>query len=384
MDLRIAMVDPSAFTIPYDTHLCDALIEQGHQVTLYGRPYRREESHVGESDYYQAQFHRGAEWLRRAGAPGFLCTVVKGFEHGLSLAALWNRLRRDKPDVIHFQWVVLPVVDNFMLGRMRSIAPLVLTVHDTEPFCGAPSSAMQTLGWKNNLDRFDRLIVHSAYSRDSLLAIGVSADKMEVIPHGVMRLPGKSPFDVRTAPSQPRNVVLFGAMKAYKGVDVLLDAFAALNAKLRATVNLRISGACFLDSDQLVAQCKSLGISDQVCWDMRFLGDDDVHELCRNADLFVFPYRRIDSSGALMLVLPYARPIVATTVGGFADILTDGENAILVPPEDPRALAQALERVLTQTSTAETLGRANLQLSEGILNWHSIATHTSSLYRSLL
>ena len=133
--MRVALIDPSLFTLPYDVALTAGLRACGHDVVLHGRRPRGDDGAarrvvVTESFY------------RFSGAPVFdampkpVRLGVKGVDHVVSMAALKSRLARDRPDIIHFQWLPLPIVDRFFVTAMRPIAPIVLTVHDSNPFNG--------------------------------------------------------------------------------------------------------------------------------------------------------------------------------------------------------------------------------------------------------
>ena len=126
-----------------------------------------------------------------------------------------------------------------------------------------------------------------------------------------------------------------------------------------------------------------LGIQDLVEWHLRFVSDDEVPSFIESSQLVAFPYRRIDASGVLMLVLPFGKPIVATRVGCFEELLTDEEHALLVPPEDHRALARALERVVTRQEEARAMGLRARHLALDAMSWDRIAERTEALYREM-
>ena len=112
--------------------------------------------------------------------------ALKGADHVLCMAALLARLRRERPDVIHFQWLPLPVVDRHFLPAFARLAPLVLTAHDSKPFNGDPAARLQGLGAKDCFGLFDRLIVHTERFRERLLSAGVPAERVVRIPHGLL------------------------------------------------------------------------------------------------------------------------------------------------------------------------------------------------------
>ena len=159
--MRIALIDPSLFTLPYDAGLIEGLTSLGHDVTLHGRALRREDGGLGavrlSEDFYRVAGSRAVSAL-----PGKARLAIKGADHAWSMWRLLAQLRRTRPDVIHFQWLPLPMVDGALLRQFRAVAPLVLTVHDTDPFNGDPSAALQARGFRQGFDGFLPVLMQTA------------------------------------------------------------------------------------------------------------------------------------------------------------------------------------------------------------------------------
>src|SRR5690348_14729632 len=109
--MRIAIVDPSLFTLPYDAHLCEGLAQAGHEVRLYGRHLRPGE--LAGTSALAPFFYSLSEKLPRAGKNSSrLRNVVKPLEHVFDTLRLLRELRRFRPDVVHYQWMPIPAVDR--------------------------------------------------------------------------------------------------------------------------------------------------------------------------------------------------------------------------------------------------------------------------------
>jgi glycosyltransferase involved in cell wall biosynthesis len=375
--MKVAVVDPSLFTIPYDAALVAALRAAGAEVLFFGRRERPGET-VPAALRLRRHFYRGAERLRPA-LPAAAFRLAKGAEHALDMLRLRALLAAARPDAIHFQWAPLPVVDRRLMGLFRRIAPTILTVHDTTPFNGSPNSSLQQMGALAVFEAFDRLVVHTEQGRQALLRRGIAEEKLSVVPHGVLAL-GEA---AAKAPGAERTVLLFGKIKAYKGTDLLIEAFARLPETVRRTTRLRIVGEPFIDLAPLKARAAALGVADRILWDPRYVSDAEIGAILAEADLLAFPYREIDASGVLMAAFPYGKPIVATSIGAFRELLRDGEHGRLVPPEDPAALAAALADVLADPARAARMGARVRALADGIPGWDEIARRTLALYRTL-
>ncbi len=102
----------------------------------------------------------------------------------------------------------------------------------------------------------------------------------------------------------------------------------------------------------------------------RFVSDLELAAVFRRADLVVLPYRESEQSGVLATALAFGKPILATEVGGFAEL---GDALHLVPPSDPAALQAGLTDLLTNEQARSKLGAAAGELANGTLSWARIA-----------
>ncbi len=383
--MKVAVIDPSLFTIPYDEALCGALAELGCRPLLYGRQLRAGEMRAGTTPL-EPIFYRLVERFHAA-LPLRMFRLAKGVEHGLDMLRLTRRLSADPPDVIHFQWAPLPVLDRHLIPRLRRIAPVLLTVHDTTPFNGSPNDALQAVGAASIFATFDHLIVHSEGGRTQLAARGLARERISVIPHGALRLPSmpRQADPVRSRSSgATRTILAFGKIKPYKGIDLLIEAFAGLPPALRAEARLRVVGEPYMPLEPMKLRARELGIADRIEWDERYVRDDEIGGIIGAADILAFPYRQIDASGVLMASLGYGKPIVASAIGAFADLLRDGEHGRLVPPEDATALSDALADLLGDPARARAMGDKTREIAAGIAGWPEIAEKTASLYQLLI
>jgi glycosyltransferase involved in cell wall biosynthesis len=377
--MKVALIDPSLFTIPYDAALGAALAGEGCETALYGRRLRPHESVPG-STAMQPHFYRLGERLRGR-LPVDLGRLAKGAEHVLDMLRLRREAAARRFDVVHFQWAPLPVLDKRLVGLFRRVAPVVMTVHDTTPFNGSANNRLQKIGSLSVFGAFDHLIVHTEGGKAQLMERGLPESRISVIPHGILA----------TAPAAPaagtggeKTILLFGKIKPYKGLDLLIEAFARLPAALRAAARLKVVGEPFLDVGGLRARAAELGVADRVEWDLRYVPDAEIGSLLAGADVLAFPYREIDVSGVLMACVPYGKPIVASRIGAFAQLLEDGVSGRLVPPEDVGALAGALAEVLADPAKAARLGAGAKALVGSVPGWDEIARRTIGVYRSLI
>jgi glycosyltransferase involved in cell wall biosynthesis len=316
---RIALVDPSLFTLPYDAALIGGLEECGADVTLWGRPLRPGEA-VPPVDLRAAFFRREEAFSGRKRTVAKALGSLGAWRWALPEIEAWA------PDVVHLQWLTAPLLDRRRIEALKRFSTVAITVHDAVPFQGA-ASALQSAGWFKTLAAADLLLVHHACTAEALRQAGVDRPTVRV-QHGPLRARRVGLFE-------PGLLVQFGTIKPYKGHDVLLRALVQLPDH-----RLLIAGPG--DASALHRLAETLGVEDRVEFDTRFVPDDELDDLLSRADVFVLPYRRADASGVLWRIAGLGRPVIASRVGGLAEDLRDGDTAALVPPEDPAALATAI------------------------------------------
>jgi glycosyltransferase involved in cell wall biosynthesis len=374
--MRISIIDPSLFTLPYDRALARGLASAGHQVTLHGRRLGADDNGAAGINLL-ADFYRVAGSRAVAALPRLARLGIKGVDHAWSMTQLLRRLRRSRPDVIHFQWLALPLVDGALLAAFQRIAPLVLTVHDTDPFNGDPTSGLQQHGFARCLATFDRLIVHTAQGQARLLQRGIPADRLIMLPHGLLTQPTLAPADPMTG---PLTFLLFGKVKPYKGVDVMIEAFARLPPALQSQAEVRVVGKPYMDMAPLHALATSRGVGRRISFEQRFVHDDEVDALFGPGAVAVFPYREIEASGVLFLALAHGRPVIASDLGSFSDTVTDGVHGHLVPADDIAALTDALAHVIADRGFAASCASSARSLADAVPSWDEIGQRTAGAY----
>ena len=376
--MKVAMADPSLFTGRYDDSLCAALGEQGADVTLLGRPMRPTDAITPRGYRYAPHFFRRSEALRARLGEGRAFRLLKAAEYGAA-CAFGSIDALSHADVTHFQWLPLAPADRLLLRRLKGRTALVHTVHNADAYHA--DAGLQGRGYRVLLDMFDALIVHGETTRRALEEQGVEPRRIHVTPHPPMRLAAATPADLAAIgdPGAPR-LLFFGTIRPYKGVDLLFEACLAL-WKAGHRFELALAGKPFMDIHPLLESVRAAGFADRLITDLGFLTEPRLDAHMRKADVIVFPYRQIDSSGAFLSALHHGKAMVTSDVGMFASL--PDEAAVRTPAGNPAALAQALLRLLESPAIRQTAGAAARAYGESMGSWKDIALATIDIYRSV-
>ncbi len=374
--LSALLVDPALFTGPYDAGLSEGLDAAGVGVRWAGRPLRTGEAAELARDSIEPIYYRGVQ--DTAKGRGAVWKLRKAASHLLGGLRLLGLARRGRFDIVHFQWAVVPLYDASLMHRLRRRLPVILTVHDLEPFNDAPTSALQTLGFKRALQAASHIIVHTAAARQVLIDRGRAPQTVSTIAHGPLTLSAAAPPVAARdwTPGSPWRVVLFGKLQPYKGADLLVEAAGLLSPGDRARLRIVIAGEPFIPMEPLFARIAKLGLSETVEVRARRLDEAEMADLFGAADAFVFPYREIEASGVLHLVLPYGRWIIASDLGAFRELIVDGRNGARVQPGSAETLAVALAASIGRRPDADDVAR--------VAGWDEIGLQTRAVYQQAL
>jgi glycosyltransferase involved in cell wall biosynthesis len=366
--MKVQLVDPSAFTPPYDRALAGALAQHGAEVELltsrflYG-PVPEPEGYLVRECFYRRSAERGLE------APGR--RVFKAAEHLRDMRGLRGKL---DGDVVHYQWLTMPYPDAFLLPAKR---PRLLTAH----YILSPTpSRRETKVAKRLFSRMDAVVAHSEHGAARLRdEVGLDPSRVRVIPHGAFdyltRLPEEKPLPAELEGAEGPVILFFGLLRPYKGLDLLLEAFAQVEG-----AELWIVGNPRMDVAPLRAAARAA--SGRVRFVTRFVEDAEIPPIFRRADLVVLPYRDAEHSGVLYTGLAFGKPMVLSAVGGFPEVAATGA-ARLVPPGDATALASALSELTGDPAALERLAEAARLAATDAYSWDSVATRTLALYEEL-
>lgn len=134
------------------------------------------------------------------------------------------------------------------------------------------------------------------------------------------------------------NLLFFGFVKHYKGLDILLDALPIVMKQI-PQIKLTIAGDVYGDRSIYLNQIDKLGLKDRVEAHFKYIPDEELEKFFAECDVCVIPYRTATQSGVVQMAYAHEKPVIATRVGGISEVVIDGENGFLVEPENPQALA---------------------------------------------
>lgn len=376
--MKIFFIDPSMFLPSYNGQFCNALHRVDADIQLITRRPRPHEVISVDGYALHEFFYRFSERMNGHMKP--LKGLIKGVEHAVDLHRLVKWAEQAKPDVIHFSWILLPMVEGWFIERLRRVAPLVLTVHNTVPFHNEGTSKLMQSGHEELYRRFDHLIPHTQSIKQYLENLGIPEAKMTCMPHPVIDLPKPEPQAIERVDGR-KEILFFGNIKQYKGTDVLVEAALDM-ATRRQDFRVTIAGPSFIPIDELHAQIKAAGQEHLFRFVQRYLNDQDIANELEATDMIVFPYREIDTSGAFATASQCGKPIIASDIGSFSEAPAKG-HVMPIRRANKDDLIQALEGLITDPVLYEQWRNKSEILSGHMYSWQRYASECLDMYRNL-
>jgi colanic acid/amylovoran biosynthesis glycosyltransferase len=281
-----------------------------------------------------------------------------------ALAASW-RLRRLGVEHVHAQFAN-QTADCAAIAATVAGIPFSFTAHAYDVYQSTARHRNETLGWK--LRHARRALAVSDYAA-RLLRSHLPVDASMRVATAYVGIPTELFRATPPSTSEDGGLRLLAVARLCekKGIDTLIDACGLLRARgVRIALRLVGDGP---QRDALAARASAAGLRDAV----RFEGpvpQEEVARAMRDCDAFVLPCRR-DRNGDMdgiptvfMEAMATGRPVVSTAVSGIPELVRDGETGLVVPPDDPEALAAALARLAGDPALRRRLGTAARALVE--------------------
>ncbi len=294
-----------------------------------------------------------------------------------------RRCRRRRYDVIHVHWP-LPQGVFGLVGKRVSGARLVASFHGAELLLVRRYPFLQPI-LKYLTERCDAVSANSSFTAGLIRQI---ADvEVQVIPYGsALKVPGTLEVPGTSRPSarhlEPGRVLFVGRLIERKGLPHLIEAMDRLKERLQVRLDIVGLGYQEMELKRMVAE---RGLEKVVIFRGR-VTEEELNELYAGCDVFVLP-SIVDAQGdteglgvVLLEALSYKKPVIGTNVGGIPDIIIPDETGLMVEAGHSAALAQAIERVLTDQALARRLGEAGFEYVSQRFSWPRIVDEVMALY----
>jgi len=282
-----------------------------------------------------------------------------------------QQIRRFDPDLIHLQrghlWfnLVLPLLRRY---------PLVITIHDPRPHVGdrETQKVPQTI-WNFGRHRADQVIVHGKQLKQVAVdELGLPSEIVHVIPMIALW----DDLAMSHVHEDGHQVLFFGRIWGYKGLEYLIRAEPLITAQVPdAKIVIAGQGEDFGRYRRLMVHPERFTVYNE------YVTHAKRDELFRRASVVALPYIDASQSAVIPIAYTFAKPVVATTVGGLPEMVEHGRTGFLVPPRDDRALADAVVRLLRDEKLRHQMGANGKRKVDTECSADAVARRTLAVYR---
>lgn len=295
----------------------------------------------------------------------------------------------NRKTIIHFQ---------FFRGRLETFLLLILRLFGVKIVKTAhnilPHEKNKTDYFLNNIvyKSASALIVHSSFLKNKLLKnFNVNAHKVSVIPHGNFDFyfkdknqDGIYARNKINLKSDDNVLLFFGVIREYKGLDLLLDAFDSASEKVQK-LKLIIAGNPFSSTlkEKYDRKINTLKYSTNIIAHLKFIPSEKVSDYFHASDLVVLPYKNIDHSGIVHLAFSFGKPILATRVGDFEEVIENGKSGFLLDNNTAEDLSEKIKKVFDDKEKLQEVSKRVSSINKTKYSWARIALKTKRLYLTI-
>lgn len=358
--MKIIYVDPQSYNnlADYDKYLLENIPIQKYFVCSHNMPFNSIDNTTIIYNYYYYKY----KGFRK------LCSYL------FSQLKLLRIIIMIKPDIIHYQWLKIPVFDYFLLMIVRRIlgCKQVFTAHNVLPH---DSGSKYERTYKKIYNIVNQIIIHSEITKSEVIEkFEIESTKLYVVPHGLL------PITTNSYQKKDNDIIVFsfiGYLSEYKGLDILVDAWLSNeNIYNNKKCKLIIAGSGNL------ACLKRIPLNKNVVVYNDFLPDEELDRIIINSDVGILPYKKISQSGVLLTLIAQKIPVIVSNIGGLVQPFTIGQVGWILKNLNSDELAKLINELIMNPSLITTIKENNKLWDEvhNFYSWKQIGRKTLMLY----
>lgn len=305
-----------------------------------------------------------------------------------------------KPKIFHILWNnKFEIFDRTLLMLYYKVRrkKIALTVHNVNAGKrDLNDSPLNRLTLRIQYLLADHIFVHTEKMKHELLQdFGVCARAISVIPFGINNAVPETDLSPRQAKQRlgikdnERTVLFFGAIRPYKGLEYLVEAFrqlAASSAKYRVIIAGQPKRGCERYLGEIQRRIDQNVTRERIIQRIQYIPDEEIELYFKAADILALPYTCIFQSGVLFLAYRFGLPVVGTDVGSLREEIIEGRTGYLCRPGDPVDLARAIEKYF-ESDLFKSLDRRRQEIQDYAKahhSWDIVGEMSRNVYAELL
>ncbi|RJQ27646.1 glycosyltransferase [Candidatus Parcubacteria bacterium] len=275
-------------------------------------------------------------------------------------------------EIIHTQ--LLSIYYLFLLRiKKRKVKKIVIDFHDPFEHQGSSESILLNYTKSSFIKIASNIIIHNHSQLNPFMKKYNIMNNVDVVPLGI--IPLNKIYRVQNVKTNTNNILFFGRIEPYKGIEYFVEAVKKIKKNnLNFKAIIAGNGKFYFDISNLYNDPYFKIIN-------RYITNEEMVRLIQESKFVVCPYIESTQSGVVMTVFAFFKPVIASNIGGFTEIIQDGITGRLVSVRDVDALVSAISEYLTDENKIQVISSniKNLVIS-GKFSWHNIAEKTLKIY----
>jgi alpha-maltose-1-phosphate synthase len=365
--LKIALIIFTAYGAgnQYTALLANSLVLKGNSVSVFAPSYA-DKSHYNSS----------VKLVKLPLPDSLIKSLFKCLTP--SFFTSWKKMiAAEKPDVIHV--VFEQRFPYFYISALKGSFPVVTTIHEPKAvpnrgvLANIAAAALQFINNKRLASLSERIIIHGEKLRSARIFTPSVRKKIDVIPLGNFSFLKHNLPEIQPVKD---NLLFFGRIVAYKGLKYLIQAAKKAKSIIPGlTVTIAGEGD-FSSYREMVKEDDTFTILNY------YIPDSKASELFQKAAVVVLPYIDGSQTGIISIASEFHKPVIASDVGNFNDMIIDGETGILIPAADIDAIEKAIIRLLRDDDLRNRMGVAAYTMTAQNLSWDVISKQIIETYQN--
>lgn len=314
------------------------------------------------------------------------------FEKTVTYIKAWKKIlnlcKENKIDILHVQWFILSPVDLYFIRIIKGMGiKIVVTVHDILPF---NEKFYDYKSHRKIYNLADKIIVQAKPNIERINSLFDDiSKKVTYIPHGnfinhATIISKDEARDLLGIDKNKKVLLFFGQIKKVKGLDILIKAFNEIIKNNDIDdILLIIAGKVWGDDFSVYEELINEIDSSKFRCDIKYIPDEQIAWYYCSADINILPYREVYQSGVVHLSYAYEKPVIATNIGSFPEVIVNGDTGILVEKDNFNELKNAITSLICDDERMKLMGKKGKKYIQDNFSWDVITKEIENIYNSL-
>lgn len=314
--------------------------------------------------------------------------LLKIIEYPINTVEILIKTKREKYKIAHIQSIneieILLILALKLFGLK-----VIFTIHNVLPRHGQLTNLHFKL-YKYMYTLCDQLIIHTESGKNQIVDLfNIDKSKITVIPHGSydffvpeQSIPKAKAKEKLGFDKNSKTLLFFGAIRVNKGLDKLLDAIPDIAQKYK-NLKCMIVGEPFEDYINYKRQIDNNNIEKYIYEKLGYIDNFEIPMYFFAADIVALPYLEVTGSGVLQMAYAFGKPIVASKIDGFVEVVEENKNGFLVNITNTNELSDKIISLFSNEKLLDSMGKYSKYLGETKYSWESIAHKTKHIYSNI-